>query len=444
MSENPAKNLGWTNRLLTDVAQIIDPHPSHRAPDAVVDGVPFAGIGDLTERGELLNGQARLVPRVVLTEHGARYRLSRNSIGFGRVASIGKVIDFRQDVPDLTISPTMAVIEPFGIDRGFLLHSLRSVAVKEAIDRWLTGSTRSSLGIELLRQIPISAPAASVQKKIAAILTSIDTAIEKTEALIAKYQQIKAGLMHDLFTRGVLPNGQLRPPREQAPDLYQETVIGWLPKDWRITTLGAMLSRIDAGWSPDCLEFPPASGEWGVLKVSAVTRGFYTPTESKALPPSMVSDPSIEVKNGDVILTRANGVAELVGLTVQVRNTPPRLMLSDKLLRLIPLEDVLHKGFLASLMQANVIKSQIESVMSGSSGQRNIGQTQIRSFCFGCPPLAEQADIDKVLQVAALSLESERVKQLKYQHQKLGLMQDLLTGKVPVQVHEPAAESAHA
>ena len=35
--------------------------------------------------------------------------------------------------------------------------------------------------------------------------------------------------MHDLFTRGVTADGKLRPPREQAPELYQETPVGWIP-----------------------------------------------------------------------------------------------------------------------------------------------------------------------------------------------------------------------
>ena len=39
----------------------------------------------------------------------------------------------------------------------------------------------------------------------------VDRAIEQTEALIAKYEQIKTGLMHDLFTRGVTTDGRLRP-----------------------------------------------------------------------------------------------------------------------------------------------------------------------------------------------------------------------------------------
>jgi type I restriction enzyme, S subunit len=72
----------------------------------------------------------------------------------------------------------------------------------------------------------------SQQVEISSILRTCDQTIEKTEALIEKYQQIKAGLMHDLFTCGIGPDGKLRPPREQAPELYQETPIGWIPKEW--------------------------------------------------------------------------------------------------------------------------------------------------------------------------------------------------------------------
>lgn len=88
------------------------------------------------------------------------------------------------------------------------------------------------------------------QQKIAAILTCIDTSIEKTEALIAKYQQIKAGLMHDLFTRGVTADGKLRPPREQAPELYQETPIGWIPKEWQYELLDKLAAR-GSGHTPN-------------------------------------------------------------------------------------------------------------------------------------------------------------------------------------------------
>ena len=113
--------------------------------------------------------------------------------------------------------------------------------------RYAAGSTRYGLSNSAIANIKIPLAPLVQQKNIAAILTSIDRTIEKTEALIEKYQQIKAGLMHDLFTRGVLPNGQLRPPREQAPELYQKTAIGWIPKEWQLTKAGAISQSIVPG-----------------------------------------------------------------------------------------------------------------------------------------------------------------------------------------------------
>ena len=71
--------------------------------------------------------------------------------------------------------------------------------------------------------------------------------IANTEALIQKYQQIKAGLMHDLFTRGITSDGQLRPPREKAPELYKETAIGWIPKEWKAKDLGSACDWYSGG-----------------------------------------------------------------------------------------------------------------------------------------------------------------------------------------------------
>ena len=71
-----------------------------------------------------------------------------------------------------------------------------------------------------------------------ALLTTIDTAIEKTESLIEKYRKIKTGLMNDLFTRGIGPDGKLRPLRSQAPELYKKTELGWIPREWEVVTVG--------------------------------------------------------------------------------------------------------------------------------------------------------------------------------------------------------------
>ena len=68
-------------------------------------------------------------------------------------------------------------------------------------------------------------------------MTTLDNLIEKTEALISKYQAIKQGMMHDLFTRGVDAHGHLRPTYADAPNLYKESELGWIPNEWEVEPL---------------------------------------------------------------------------------------------------------------------------------------------------------------------------------------------------------------
>jgi type I restriction enzyme S subunit len=74
------------------------------------------------------------------------------------------------------------------------------------------------------------------------VLETIDELIAKTEKVIAKLHQIRAGLLHDLLTRGINENGNLRPTCEEAPGLYRESAIGWIPKDWIVGPLGSFFT----------------------------------------------------------------------------------------------------------------------------------------------------------------------------------------------------------
>ena len=95
----------------------------------------------------------------------------------------------------------------------------------------------------------IDLPPLPEQRKIARILSTVDDLIERTEALIAKYRAIKQGLMHDLLTRGVDASGRLRPPREEAPGLYRESAVGWVPREWEVVPIRSLVCRITYGFT---------------------------------------------------------------------------------------------------------------------------------------------------------------------------------------------------
>lgn len=129
--------------------------------------------------------------------------------------------------------------------RWILLHLHRSPEIWR-FQQQTTGMSNLHVKDYLRHELQI-APLAQ-QQRIAEILSAVDEAIEQTEALIAKTQQIKAGLMHDLFTRGVTADGQLRPPRLEAPQFYKESPLGWIPKEWGAPKLNE-IADLDVGFA---------------------------------------------------------------------------------------------------------------------------------------------------------------------------------------------------
>jgi type I restriction enzyme, S subunit len=122
--------------------------------------------------------------------------------------------------------------DPSELEQSYLYYCVLLPETRNKIERRITGSAQPGLNSQFVKAVDIPLRPIPMQRKIARILQTIDQTIEKTEALIEKYQHIKAGLMHDLFTRGIGADGKPRPPREQAPELYQQTSIGWIPMEW--------------------------------------------------------------------------------------------------------------------------------------------------------------------------------------------------------------------
>lgn len=262
------------------------------------------------------------------------------------------------------------------------------------------------------------------QQKIATILSSVDNVIEKIRAQIDKLKDLKTGMMQELLTKGI------------GHTEFKDSPVGPIPAEWMVVRLGGSLECIDSGWSPSCIEIPPVPGKWGVLKVSSVTRGEFLENESKTLPDELLPRNNAQVHAGDVLLTRANGVAELVGKCVIVRKEPQaKLMMSDKILRLKP-SQTLHNEFLLHVFNSQIIRKQIELSWGGSSGQKNIGQSDIKSYLIPLPSVEEQRLIARSITQVERVVFDQNKKLVALMNTKKALMQDLLTGKVRVKTQK--------
>lgn len=299
------------------------------------------------------------------------------------------------------------------------------------------GSTFSAISTVDVHTVPIPKFPIVKQNKIAEIFAEIDSTIETTEALISKYQQIKTGLMHDLFTRGVLPNGQLRPTREQAPELYQETEMGWIPRDWAFTSCARVCEKII-----DCKNRTPPEMPDGfpVIRTPNVRHGefvdadlVFTDKRSYAIW-TQRGKPQV----GDIVITREAPVGEVC----MIPERHSSACLGQRMMLYRPNQDLISPHFFLYALQSRQIQNRLEIISGGSTvGHVRVGD--IRNLWMFMPnSFFEQKQIAAALNSVSEKLNGELSQLRKLRQLKLGLMQDLLTGKVQVTADEP--EPAHA
>ena len=99
----------------------------------------------------------------------------------------------------------------------------------------------------MLYKIEVETPPKPEQTKIAEILSTVDQAIEQTEALIAKQQRIKTGLMQDLLTRGIDENGNLRSEDNHE---FKDSPFGRIPVEWIVLTIDDIARYVGSGVTP--------------------------------------------------------------------------------------------------------------------------------------------------------------------------------------------------
>jgi type I restriction enzyme S subunit len=298
-----------------------------------------------------------------------------------------------------------------------------------------------SISRDWLSRIKFYQPQNTVQRKIAHILQTIDQAIEKTEALIEKYQHIKAGLMHDLFTRGIGADGKLRPSREQAPELYQQTLIGWLPKAWEPLKLKDILKN-----SGSYLQ----TGPFG----SQLHSHEYTHEGVPVVMPQDINDGIIDevhiariperraqsllkhrLKIGDIIIARRGELSRAAAIT----DIEQGWVCGTGCFLLRLGGSNLDARFFSLIYRHPMVQRQVEGLAVGST-MPSLNNEIMGKLIFPYMSAAEQTAIaDKVnlSEARITTLQSELV---KLGNQKSGLMHDLLTGKVSVQIAESEQE----
>ena len=273
------------------------------------------------------------------------------------------------------------------------------------------------------------------QRKIASILSTCDEVIEKTEAAIAKYEALKQGMMHDLFTRGIdIKTGKLRPSYQDAPELYKESVLGMIPKEWEegfISDVVEVNSPVTYG-----IVQPGDFSQNGVLLIRGkdYISGWAQESEffrvKKELHAQFKRSTTL---SGDLLICIVGATYGAVGVVPEwikeanITQTTARIRCNQK--KFIP-------NFIEYYLKSSFGRLMIEKYVKGSA-QPGLNLADVEKFITRYPEdINEQKMIGDRIKSLEKKLKIEQIALAKYQQIKSGLMQDLLTGKVEVSFAE--------
>lgn len=190
--------------------------------------------------------------------------------------------------------------------------------------------------------------------------------------------------------------------QKKLPGINEKEKPFGLPTGWAWEPLGNMVKLMDAGWSPACPPEPSPSGDvWGVLKTTAVQIMEYREIENKVLPPNKEPRPQYEVKEGDILITRA-GPKNRVAISCLVDTTRPKLMISDKIIRFHLFEVGILERYISLCLNAGATANYLEKAKSGmAESQMNISQSKLKLAPIPLCPVTEQqrivAKVDELL-----------------------------------------------
>jgi type I restriction enzyme S subunit len=273
-------------------------------------------------------------------------------------------------------------------------------------------------GIEIL--LPNSKPE---QTKIAEILSCIDTAIEQTEAMIAKQQRIKTGLMQDLLSKGIDEHGNIRTEQTHA---FKDSELGRIPVEWEVVPIENKVKE---------------QVTYGIVQAGAyIENGIpYIRTGDMSgdeLSPDGLLRTSEEIANsykrsrvqeGDIVFS----LRGVVGKVLLVPKSLDGANLTQGTARISPVKTVSNQYFLYA-MRTNKVCEQILQVQKGTTFFE-ITLSALRNIHVAFPYcVQEQKKIAEIISSQEKSIKDLKDEVAKLKRQKTALMQDLLSGNVRV------------
>jgi type I restriction enzyme S subunit len=320
----------------------------------------------------------------------------------------------------------------------FYYHFFKTLS--RAMIRVASGTTFLEVSGREFGNIKVQVPPASQQTRIAEVLDTVDEAIRSTERVIAKLEQVKRGLLHDLLTRGIDDNGEIRDP-ERHPEQFKHSPLGRIPKAWEIVRLGEEWEEASDGPFGSNLKsdhYRPTGIR--VVRLQNIGNGKFDEGAG-----AFVSEEHAnrlrrhDVRGGDLLIASLGDDAHPFARACVFPGHLQRAINKADCFRVRMKPSRAINSFIAMVLTCPVTRRGLSALAQGVTRDRvNLGS--LSRFRLSLPALDEQVrSVERFGQVeTAIADESRSLEKLRLL--KKGLMDDLLTGRVRV----PVPDGDHA
>ena len=327
--------------------------------------------------------------------------------------------------------------DPGKLDTIYLLHNF-AFRYEELRSR-SAGGGRAGLSKQLLEQVPIPLPPVPEQAKIAEVLSTVDRAIHQTDALIAKQQRIKTGLMQDLLTRGIDEHGNLR--SEQTNE-FKDSPLGRIPVEWECASFG------------DCWRASPQNGLYKpqsqysddgtpIIRIDGFRNGDLIDHQTfRRVRLAPAESRTFALEAGDLLVNRVNSI-EWLGKAALVGSLAETTVFESNMMRIRVDHQWLIPEFAILLLSSPHAYHHFRLCAKTAIAQASINQEDARSLFVALPHRVEQQRIVDTVQAAHRADGRLRGATLKLRLLRTGLMQDLLTGNRRVTLLLEQCEKGH-
>ena len=281
-----------------------------------------------------------------------------------------------------------------------------------------SGQPFISIGVAQKQKLPL--PPLPEQQKMAAVLSAVQEAKEKTRAVIAATKALKKSMMKHLFTYGPVP------PEETENVPLKETEIGKVPEDWEVVKLGEVVrEKITDGThkTPQYIEngIPfititnLVNGKIDFSKCRFISEEEHNFLINRCKP-----------EKDDVLLSKVG----TLGLTAKICEKD-NFSIFVQLALIKPKKEIINSDFLTYMLNSISIQNQIE-IKSSQSTMKYIGVEKISQLQIPLPPLPVQQKIASILSAIDAKIEAEENKKKSLEKLFKTLLHNLMTAKIRV------------